>query len=58
MVGVGGGTGDQLPPHVPLQGYYQKDKYRRKGGGKTVIAMYTCKDSLTPLLYSGGKKKR
>jgi len=31
---------------------------RRKGGGKTVIAMYTCKDNLTPLLYSGGKKKR
>jgi len=31
---------------------------RRKGGGKTVIAMYTCKDNLTPLLYSGGKKKK
>jgi len=26
---------------------------RRKGGGKTVIVMYTCKDNLTPLLYSG-----
>ena len=30
---------------------------RRKGGGKTVIAMYTCKDNLTPLLYSGKIKK-
>ena len=31
---------------------------RRKGGGKTVIAMYTCKDNLTPLLYSGKIKKK
>ena len=31
---------------------------RRKGGGKTVIAMYTYKDNLTPLLYSGKKKKK
>ena len=30
---------------------------RRKGGGKTVIVMYTCKDNLTPLLYSGKIKK-
>ena len=29
---------------------------RRKGGGKTVIVMYTCKDNLTHLLYSGKKK--
>ena len=26
---------------------------RRKGGGKNVIVMYTCKDNLIPLLYSG-----
>ena len=26
---------------------------RTKGGGKNVIVMYTCKDNLTPLLYSG-----
>ena len=26
-------------------------------GEKTVIAMYTSKDNLTPLLYSGKKKK-
>ena len=26
-------------------------------GEKTVIAMYKCKDNLTPLLYSGKKKK-
>ena len=32
-------------------------RYRRKGGGKTVIVMYTCKDNLTPLLYSGKIKK-
>ena len=31
---------------------------RRKGGGKTVIVMYTCKDNLTPLLYSGKIKKK
>jgi len=30
---------------------------RRKGGGKNVIVMYTCKDNLTPLLYSGKIKK-
>ena len=30
---------------------------RRKGGGKTVIAMYTCKDNLTPLMYSRKIKK-
>ena len=27
-------------------------------GGKTVIVMYTCKDNLTPLLYSGKIKKK
>ena len=27
-------------------------------GEKTVIAMYTCKDNLTPLLYSGKIKKK
>ena len=26
---------------------------RTKGGGKNVIVMYTCKDNLIPLLYSG-----
>ena len=26
-------------------------------GGKNVIVMYTCKDNLTPLLYSGKIKK-
>ena len=31
---------------------------RRKGGGKNVIVMYTCKDNLTPLLYSGKIKKK
>ena len=34
---------------------------RRNSGGKTVIVMYTCKDNLTPLLYSGKiklKKKK
>jgi len=31
---------------------------RRNVGGKTVIAMYTCKDNLTPLLYSGKKKRQ
>ena len=30
---------------------------RRKGGGKNVIVMYTCKDNLTPLQYSGKIKK-
>ena len=30
---------------------------RRKGGGKNIIVMYTCKDNLTPLLYSGKIKK-
>jgi len=30
---------------------------RTKGGGKNVIVMYTCKDNLTPLLYSGKIKK-
>ena len=28
-----------------------------KGWGKNVIVMYTCKDNLTPLLYSGKIKK-
>jgi len=27
-------------------------------GGKNVIVMYTCKDNLTPLLYSGKIKKK
>jgi len=31
---------------------------RTKGGGKNVIVMYTYKDNLTPLLYSGKKKKK
>jgi len=31
---------------------------RTKGGGKNVIVMYTCKDNLTPLLYSGKIKKK
>ena len=31
---------------------------RRKGGGKNVIVMYTCKDNLTPLLYSGKIKNK
>ena len=30
---------------------------QKKGWGKTVIVMYTCKDNLTPLLYSGKIKK-
>ena len=30
---------------------------RRSGGGKNVIAIYTCKDNLTPLLYSGKIKR-
>ena len=31
---------------------------QKKGWGKkTVTAMYTCKDNLTPLLYSGKIKK-
>ena len=40
-------------------GYIQLHKIkdsRTKGGGKNVIVMYTCKDNLIPLLYSGGKK--
>ena len=38
-----------------------REKYKNKDiwvGGKTVIAMYTCKDNLTPLLYSGKIKKK
>ena len=31
---------------------------QKKGWGKTVTEMYTCKDNLTPLLYSGKKKKK
>ena len=31
---------------------------RTKGGGKNVIVMYTCKDNLIPLLYSGKIKKK
>ena len=31
---------------------------RTKGGGKHVIVMYTRKDKLTPLLYSGKIKKK
>ena len=31
---------------------------RTKGGGKNVIVMYTCKDNLIPLLYSGKIKER
>ena len=31
---------------------------QKKGWGKNVIVMYTCKDNLTPLLYSGEKKKK
>ena len=30
---------------------------QNKGWGKNVIVMYTCKDNLTPLLYSGQIKK-
>ena len=30
---------------------------QNKGWGKNVIVMYTCKDNLTPLLYSGKIKK-
>ena len=30
---------------------------QKKGWGKNVIVMYTCKDNLTPLLYSGKIKK-
>ena len=30
---------------------------QNKGRGKNVIVMYTCKDNLTPLLYSGKIKK-
>jgi len=30
---------------------------QKKGWGKNVIVMYTCKDDLTPLLYSGKKKR-
>ena len=30
---------------------------RTKGGGKNVMVMYTGKDNLTPLLYSGKIKK-
>ena len=30
----------------------------RKTWGKNVIVMYTCKDNLTPLLYSGKIKKK
>ena len=37
--------------------WLQKIINRRKSGGKTVIAMYTCKDNLPPLLYSGKIKK-
>ena len=38
--------------------YYSNDNIKTLiMGEKTVIAMYTCKDNLTPLLYSGGKKK-
>ena len=31
---------------------------RTKGEGKNIIVMYTCKDNLTPLLYSGKIKKK
>ena len=31
---------------------------RTKGGGKNVIVMYTCRDNLTPLLYSGKIKEK
>ena len=31
---------------------------RTKAGGKNVIVMYTCKDNLIPLLYSGKIKKK
>ena len=31
---------------------------QNKGWGKNVIVMYTYKDNLTPLLYSGEKKKK
>ena len=31
---------------------------KKKGGGKNVIVMKTCKDNLTPLLYNGKKKKK
>ena len=31
---------------------------QKKGWGKNVIVMYTCKDNLTPLLYSGKIKKK
>ena len=30
---------------------------QKKGWGKNVIVMYTCKDNLIPLLYSGKIKK-
>ena len=30
---------------------------QKKGWGKNVIVMYTCKDNLTPWLYSGKIKK-
>ena len=42
----------------------QKDSFNLKknscckGGGKTVIVMYTCKDNLTPFLYREKKKKK
>jgi len=31
---------------------------QKKGWGKNIIVMYTCKDNLTPLLYSGKIKKK
>ena len=31
---------------------------QNKGWGKNVIVMYTCKDNLIPLLYSGKIKKK
>ena len=31
---------------------------QNKGWGKNVIVMFTCKDNLIPLLYSGKKKKK
>jgi len=31
---------------------------QKKGWGKNVIVMYTYKDNLTPLLYSGKIKKK
>ena len=33
-------------------------KYTTLWGKKTLIAMYTSKDNLTPLLYSGKIKKK